>query len=611
MLSAKDISERLANQVEAVCKELLPQGKMIAGNWCVGSLGGEQGESLRVQITGGKAGLWGDFASNENGDILDLWAKVRGISLGAAIKEAKAFLRISDPIPANPPKKYAKPKFGAVTKLKENPDTDVEKYLTGERKLSKETILKYRVGQVDHPAIGRSMVFPSRNAENTEWIAAKYIALKRDEKGKKIILNEAGQAPCLFGWQAVEKGVRKAIITEGQIDAMTWNQWTEGNFAVLSVPNGTGDAENWIDYEWDNLLQFDDIYLSFDMDEPGIKFAQAVARRLGIHRCPIIKLPHNDANECLQKGCNGFAAGEWLKAAKPIQPQEIKAPIEFRERIRALERRDETTGKKEGFTMSCLGDRVRFLPGLVTLWTGYSFHGKSTLLNQLCIEAALAGEGVAIGSFEMAGELTCLKAAKCLTLKQELTDEEMDSALNWMGGKIWIYDVTGIIGQERLFALMTYSVMRHGVKQIVVDSLMKTDIANDDYDAQRKLLNRLCDFAKTYGVHIHVVAHPKKADGDAAAPDIMDVHGGQAVGGQADITISVWKNTKKSDRREEEKLPASEEMKSPDTIAYVRKNRVDGHRYSMPLWFHRGCYRFTASISADGDEPYFPIFLTI
>lgn len=608
MFTASDISEKLAQQVEAVCRELLPDGKMEGGNWCVSSLSGGRGKSLRVQVSGGKAGIWSDFANpgDDKGDLLDLWSAVRGIPLGKAIQEAKAFLRLADPIAHNPPKKYTKPSFKSVTKLKDTKEqTQTLDYLMFERKLHLKTIWDFRIAEFDHPVIGKAIVFPSKSGDpDGDWIAAKYIALKRDEKGKKVILNEKDQAPALFGWQAAEPGNRRAIITEGQIDAMTWYQWLDGQpISALSIPNGTGDIENWIDYEWDNLSQFDTIYLSFDMDDAGRRAVQVVARRLGIHRCMIVKLPHNDANECLQKGCGAEEASRWLMEAKPMQPAEIKAPIEFRERILAAETPD-MTGKRPGFCFSVMGDKLRFLPGEVTLWTGYSFHGKSTLLNQLALESAIAGERVAIGSFEMRGELTCAKLAKCLAFTDAIAPV-LDHCLGWMGGKIWIYDVHGIITQAKLFELMLYSVMRHGVDQIVIDSLMKCDVSSEDYEGQRQLLNKIIDFAHSHEVHIHIVAHPKKSDDDKSAPDIMDVHGGQAVSGQPDNIVSVWKNSKKADKREDGTLPGSEEIKHPDSVAYIRKNRADGNRYKVNLWFRRHVFRFTDKLDMLEDKPSF------
>lgn len=616
MLTAKEISARLASSAEDVCRRLLPNGRKESGNWCVGSTAGEAGGSLRIQCSGSKAGVWADFASGaekEKGDLLDLIAAVRNVTLGQAIKIAKEeFLGIKEPANQHvPKKKYFVPKFDGQIKIKENPDTAVERYMTQERKITKETLLEFRIAQYEHPTHGTCIAYPSKSADD-KWVAVKWIALKRTPEGKKIISSpfavEGGQpvsqAPCLFGWQVFPKEARVAIICEGQIDAMTWHQWTNGTVNALSIPNGVGDP-TWIDYEWENLLRFDTIYLSFDMDAAGKEAVEIVARRLGIHRCMIVKLPHNDANECLQKGCTFADAARWLAEAKAVSPQEIKAPIDFKERILARYN-DDPEVKKPGLEIPELRGKVRFLPGEVTLWTGYSSHGKSSFLNQVALYAAMDGQGVAIGSFEVKGDRTVEKLAKCLAYANDLPEPLLDQCLQWMSGKIWVYDVFGIISKAKLWELMLYSVMRHGVKHIVVDSLMKCELSSEDYEAQRKFMNEFIGFCEEHDIHGHLVAHPKKSDDDSRAPDIMDVHGGQAVSGQPARIASVWRNLKKNDLLESKKIKEEDADKHPDAYLHIQKDREYGARLRVPMWYTKPRERFTHN--TEGGHPYYANF---
>lgn len=617
ILSAKDISERLAREAERVCRHLLPGGKLESGNWRVGSLAGEPGQSLGVQVTGSRAGIWADFAhggEEAKGDLLDLWVAVKSVSLSIAIKEAKEWLGIYDPAASNPPQQYAKPFFPKNIQRPKDTQTDVEKYLTEERKLSRETILAFSVAEYDYPGIGRAIAFPSRAATG-EWLALKYIGLNRtwnaekkrhekivlngtqDEPGKKTDGFKLKQYPILFGWQALDKNTREVVICEGQIDAMTWHQW---GFPALSVPNGCKPGESgWIDCEWENLMRFDQIYLSFDMDEAGIKASEEVARRIGMHRCLIVKLPHNDANECLQKGCTSTDISHCIAAAKPIAPKEIRKPIEFENEILEMEN-PPADMEKPGLEFPMFGNRIRFLPGEVTVWTGHSFHGKSTLLNQLALQAAMAGQSVAIGSFEMKGRITCANLSRCLAFKANITPV-LRECLEWMSGKIWIFDIIGFITQAKIKELILYSAMRHGVKHVIIDSLMKCDLSCEDYDAQRKFFNEFSAFAHEYGIHLHIVAHPRKGDHNEI-PDIADIHGGQAIGGQVDNVITVWRNIKKAEQEESGKLKKGEADRLADAGAYVRKNRTGGDRFSVPLWYHRGCHRFTSKAE---EEPYY------
>ena len=77
-MNAKELSQRMAGEAASIAQYLLPGGKRKAGEWVAGSTSGEEGQSLSVRLTGAKAGVWADFASGEKGDLLDLWAAVRG-----------------------------------------------------------------------------------------------------------------------------------------------------------------------------------------------------------------------------------------------------------------------------------------------------------------------------------------------------------------------------------------------------------------------------------------------------------------------------------------------------------------------------------------------------
>src|SRR5436190_41304 len=121
---------------------------------------------------------------------------------------------------------------------------------------------------------------------------------------------DAGCAPCLFGWHALSEGAyrsRAVVLTEGQIDCMSWHQW---GIPALSIPNGSGLT--WIDYDWENLAAFDRIYISFDMDGAGRENTQKAIQRLGPHRCHVMTMPHKDGNAALQAGATAEDAQRWL-----------------------------------------------------------------------------------------------------------------------------------------------------------------------------------------------------------------------------------------------------------------------------------------------------------
>jgi twinkle protein len=92
-ITAREVSMRLAQRADDVTKYLFPNGKISGNEFCVGSLAGEPGESLKIHLRGDKAGVFCDFASGESGDLLDAWSLGRSITTAKAFYEAKQWLR--------------------------------------------------------------------------------------------------------------------------------------------------------------------------------------------------------------------------------------------------------------------------------------------------------------------------------------------------------------------------------------------------------------------------------------------------------------------------------------------------------------------------------------
>lgn len=98
--SAADIAAMLRSNAEQVGRMVFPQA-VKAGNFlCVGSILGEPGDSLKIRLSGPKAGTWADYARSEGepggmGDMLKLLElTVGGGDLKRAIDEAKRFLSL-------------------------------------------------------------------------------------------------------------------------------------------------------------------------------------------------------------------------------------------------------------------------------------------------------------------------------------------------------------------------------------------------------------------------------------------------------------------------------------------------------------------------------------
>jgi 5S rRNA maturation endonuclease (ribonuclease M5) len=73
------LRDALARRAEDLVRELFPLARIQRGEARVGSIGGEVGESLAIQLTGERAGQWIDHASPEDhGDLIALWERLEG-----------------------------------------------------------------------------------------------------------------------------------------------------------------------------------------------------------------------------------------------------------------------------------------------------------------------------------------------------------------------------------------------------------------------------------------------------------------------------------------------------------------------------------------------------
>src|SRR5438067_1997 len=93
-LDAAAIAEQLADRIDALARQLLPNGRRGPGRtYRCGSISGEGGQSLCVWLDGPRRGHWRDYAEDSGGDALDLVAAaVCGRALGRALSWARDWL---------------------------------------------------------------------------------------------------------------------------------------------------------------------------------------------------------------------------------------------------------------------------------------------------------------------------------------------------------------------------------------------------------------------------------------------------------------------------------------------------------------------------------------
>jgi len=104
---AAELSRRLAQNVEAVCRHYLSSGRRQGRYWLVGDVRNMPGRSMFVRLSGpdsgpGAAGHWTDAASFEHGDLLDVIRESCGfVDFRDVADEARRFLSLPNPPPSS------------------------------------------------------------------------------------------------------------------------------------------------------------------------------------------------------------------------------------------------------------------------------------------------------------------------------------------------------------------------------------------------------------------------------------------------------------------------------------------------------------------------------
>jgi KaiC/GvpD/RAD55 family RecA-like ATPase len=243
------------------------------------------------------------------------------------------------------------------------------------------------------------------------------------------------------------------------------------------------------------------------------------------------------------------------------------------------------------------GELFRLYPGGVTIWSGFPGAGKTTLLRQFICHCLARGSSVFVASFEEDPRDMLVSLAGVASGQELPNAHQMQWFLDAYGERFRLWGVIGIAQHRRLLAVIR-KLASQGVRHAIIDSLMCLDIANDDFEAQRKFANLLAATAKASNIHIHLVAHPRKLVSSGQEPDINDDAGAREIGGIADNVVFV----RRSETESVDPMAAS----TPMCIA-IRKQRYGrGYLGNLTGWFHRQWRQFHMEQFPRGPSRYLP-----
>lgn len=455
-----------------------------------------------------------------------------------------------------PKKSYTPPKT-QVNPAKEK----VESYLK-KRGFSKATWERRGVGED-----GGNIAMPYY--ENGKLVLVKF---RKPEKykgeGQKAWREKGGKA-VFWGMDDCDHS-KPLVIVEGEMDALALDECGVEN--VVSVPSGAEDL-TCVENCWEWLEAFDKVILWPDNDEPGQEMCRKLVAKLGEWRCYIVQVKQKDANDCM------FLAGKEAVLDAIRNAKEV--PISGLIRLADVTSLDIEKLEKVYANIKPIDKELGgFMMGQITVWTGINASGKSTMLGQLLLEAIEQRYSVCAYSGELSGPLfrywIDVQAAGPENLESRVDKHSGKESFHptasarsliraWYRDNFFLYDSFGSAKDDDILKIFEYASRRYNAKVFMIDNLMTTfftDQERDFYRKQSNFVGKVKQFAQNYGVHVHVVAHPRKTEGRLTK---MDVAGSGDITSRADNVLAV--------HRIENPIPGFEDC---DAILDIFKNRLFG-----------------------------------
>lgn len=379
-------------------------------------------------------------------------------------------------------------------------------------------------------------------------------------------------------------------------------------------------------YNTNNQKVYDSLLESYSLkDSTDILIVSKIAISKGIKTSYLTELvsesiEYSDVTAYINELLNLRIVRERLKLAKDIEAGAITTDEEIKKRFDSIDFIKSKIGNDNTITTL---DRVQivdihtmekiptgfkaidkkllgFVMGSLNIITGYNGNGKSTFLNQMCIAESLS-HGYKV--FAYSPELTNSNLKSWLYPTIANDEHFINKTYNgvpyktlgnvgikyidsWIKDKLFIYTDDSITTDEQQLLLDMNRLAKQGVKVFIIDNLMKIELKDaykNEYMAQKIFVNKLKNFARKYGVIVHLVAHPRKPQQGNSKVTKFDVAGTGDITNLADYAISIKKNSE----REKKKDPTLK-----DAYVEILKDRMRGFEFGVDLNFDKVRRRF-------------------
>ena len=371
------------------------------------------------------------------------------------------------------------------------------------------------------------------------------------DPGKPKMTSLTGSKPYLFNAKNVIPG-EELIICEGEFDCMVIHQCGYPN--VVSVGAGANSMGALVEQAKEFLNSFKSLIIVSDNDEAGSNMDKYFMEQFRD------KVKLIDKKLYTRKDINE----EFVLKGKASVEELIESGRWKIEGRRDLDKKPYTgLVKRQGnyipTGINTIDDGLNDLaPGCVTLLTGRTNGGKTTLAKQIIANAINKGNKIYLISGEGDQETLINEIYQCVIGREpknyksvkvnkkwhkEPIPEVLKALQQWHKNKLVLFNK----GESKLktipdlFSMMEYEIKINRHDLIVIDNLMSILSSNaiEKNEQQGEFMQRCTDIAKVYRCHIILVLHPNKSYQKGADMDIEQISGTSDLGNKADNVITV------------------------------------------------------------------------
>lgn len=437
---------------------------------------------------------------------------------------------------------------------------DIPTFLTSERGITRESLIDYGVKKckVDN---AQSVQFPYYL--NGVSVAAKYRACTdfsgKGTWGNKNYWSKGELSQCkLFGMQVASSKRKSVIITEGELDALAAHSMYGLAHNVVSIANGAAGASKAITQHMDWLIQFDTVYINFDMDDAGQSAANECMQIFPPGKARNVILPDGFKDACDMAAKDaGVEYRNAVNKAQGIVPQGvldtddvINSTLEYI--MDVDQRKGVTTGYRQ--LDAVMGG---FRPGeLITLVAGTGV-GKTTMtLNMTYNAAMMSNLKTLFIPLEMSYKQVLVRLmeidikAPIMTTNDNPTpvaqdEKQLRETLTKITNNVSIYNHIGALNLAKLLGVIEYYAISQKTKLIVLDHKDAAVNSLTDEGGGVKLIDNLMAELKRiaiqYNLTVLVVSHlsRSKDDKEDNKASLNRVRGSAGVAQNSDMVLGI------------------------------------------------------------------------